>query len=261
MNYGLAGKSAIVTGASRGLGAAIAEALAREDMRLFLVARDKTKLDQVAAELSGRYKVEVTVHAADLSSTEALEKAAQAALATLDTIDALVNCAGAAKRGDFFQLSEDDWASGFALKFFGTVRLSKAIWPALRKSHGSIINIAGLGARMPAADFTIGGSINSALLNFTKALSEIGVRDGVRVNAINPGYFMTDRITQSLRSESERTGKPADEAAQALLTRLGVTRFGKPEEVGNLVAFMVSEQASYLNGAAIELDSGVRRDI
>jgi 3-oxoacyl-[acyl-carrier protein] reductase len=114
---------------------------------------------------------------------------------------------------------------------------------------------------MPAADFTIGGSINSALLNFTKALSEIGVRDGVRVNAINPGYFMTDRITQSLRSESERTGKPADEAAQALLTRLGVTRFGKPEEVGNLVAFMVSEQASYLNGAAIELDSGVRRDI
>ncbi len=261
MDYGLAGKSAIVTGASRGLGAAIAEALAREGMRLFLIARDKAKLDQIAADLSGRYKVKVDVHAADLSSADAVAQAAQAALAALEAVHVLVNCAGAAKRGDFFQLSEDDWASGFALKFFGTVRLSRAIWPALKKCHGSIVNIAGLGARMPAADFTIGGSINSALLNFTKALSEIGVCDGVRVNAINPGYFMTDRITQSLRSESERTGKPADEAAQALLSRLGVTRFGRPEEVGNLVAFMVSDQAGYLNGSAIELDSGVRRDI
>ncbi|MBS0534749.1 MAG: SDR family oxidoreductase [Proteobacteria bacterium] len=261
MDYGLAGKSAIVTGASRGLGAAIAEALAREGMRLFLIARDRGKLDQVAADLSGRFKVKVDVHAADLTAADAVESAAKAALTTLGAVDVLVNCAGAAKRGDFFKLTEDDWASGFGLKFFGTVRLSRAIWPALAKSRGSIVNIAGLGSRMPAADFTIGGSINSALLNFTKALSEVGVRDGVRVNAINPGYFMTDRITQSLRSESERTGKPADEAAQALLTRLGVTRFGRPEEVGNLVAFMVSEQASYLNGAAIELDSGVRRDI
>lgn len=261
MEYGMAGKSAIVTGASRGLGAAIAEALAREGMRLFLIARDRGKLDQVAADLSGRFKVKVDVHAADLTAADAVESAAKAALTTLGAVDVLVNCAGAAKRGDFFTLTEDDWTSGFGLKFFGTVRLSRAIWPALAKSRGSIVNIAGLGARMPAADFTIGGSINSALLNFTKALSEVGVRDGVRVNAINPGYFMTDRITQSLRSESERTGKPADEAAQALLTRLGVTRFGRPEEVGNLVAFMVSEQASYLNGAAIELDSGVRRDI
>jgi len=261
MDYGLTGKSAIVTGASRGLGAAIAAALAREGMRLFLIARDRAKLDQVAADLSGRYKVKVDVHAADLSAADAVAAAAQSALTTLGAVDVLVNCAGAAKRGDFFTLTEDDWASGFGLKFFGTVRLSRAIWPALAKSRGSIVNIAGLGARMPAADFTIGGSINSALLNFTKALSEIGVRDGVRVNAINPGYFMTDRITQSLRSESERTGKPADEAAQALLTRLGVTRFGRPEEVGSLVAFMVSDQASYLNGSAIELDSGVRRDI
>ncbi|MFA6264096.1 MAG: SDR family oxidoreductase [Pseudolabrys sp.] len=261
MNYGLTGKSAIVTGASRGLGAAIAESLAREGMRLFLIARDKTNLDQVAADISRRHGVGVDVHAADLSSAEALELAAQAALTTLDSIDVLVNCAGATKRGDFFQLSQDDWSNGFALKFFGAVRLSRAIWPALKKSGGSIINIAGLGARMPSADFTIGGSVNSALLNFTKALSEIGIRDGVRVNAINPGFFMTDRITHTLRLESERTGKSTEEAAAALLTRLGATRFGKPEEVGSLVAFMVSGQANYLNGAAIELDSGVRRDI
>ncbi len=261
MEYGLAGKTAVVTGASRGLGAAIAEALAREGMRLFLVARDKARLDQVAADISGRHGVRVDVHDADLSSADAVAKAAQAALAKLDSVNVLVNCAGATKRGDFFQLSSEDWMSGFALKFFGAVQLSKALWPALKKSGGSIVNIAGLGARMPAADFTIGGSVNSALLNFTKALSEIGIRDGVRVNAINPGYFMTDRITHNLRLESERTGKSTEEAAEALLARLGATRFGKPEEVGSLVAFMVSGQANYLNGTAIELDSGVRRDI
>lgn len=261
MDFGLAGKAAIVTGASRGLGAAIAEALAREGMRLFLIARDRTRLDEVAAELTNRYGVKADVHAADLASPEALANAAQVALAALDTVDVLVNCAGATKRGDFFQLTADDWTNGFALKFFGAVHLSKALWPALKKSRGSIVNIAGLGARMPAADFTIGGSVNSALLNFTKALAEIGIRDGVRVNAINPGYFMTDRLTNALRAEMERTGKSQDEAAKALLAARGTTRFGKPEEVGSLVAFMVSGQAGYLNGAAVELDGGVRRDI
>lgn len=261
MDLGLAGKAAIVTGASRGLGAAIAEALAREGMRLFLIARDRAKLDAVAADLTKRFGVKADVHAADLSSADALAKAAQTALATLDTIDVLVNCAGATKRGDFFQLTADDWASGFALKFFGAVHLSKALWPALKKSGGAIVNIAGLGARMPAADFTIGGSVNSALLNFTKALAEIGIRDGVRVNAINPGYFMTDRLRNTLRAEMERTGQSRDEVAEALLAARGTTRFGKPEEVGSLVAFMVSGQAGYLNGAAVELDGGVRRDI
>lgn len=261
MDYELAGKCAVVTGASRGLGAAIAEALAREGMQLLLIARDRAKLDQVAARLTDRHGVTVDVHAADLSSAEALANAAQAALASLPSIDVLINCAGATKRGDFFALSSEDWMSGFALKFFGAVQLSKALWPALKQSRGSIVNIAGLGARMPAADFTIGGSVNSALLNFTKALSEIGLRDGVRVNAINPGFFMTDRMTHTLRLETERTGQSTDEAAQALLARLGATRFGKPEEVGSLVAFMVSSQAQYLNGTAIELDSGVRRDI
>ena len=261
MDFDLTGKAAVVTGASRGLGAAIAEALAREGMRLFLIARDREKLGAVAADLTNRFGVKVDVHAADLSSPEALAKAVQAALATLDSVDVLVNCAGATKRGDFFALTADDWTSGFALKFFGAVHLSKALWPALKKSGGSIVNIAGLGARMPAADFTIGGSVNSALLNFTKALSEIGIRDGVRVNAINPGYFMTDRLKNTLRLEMERTGKSHDDVAQALLAARGATRFGRPEEVGNLVAFMVSGQAGYLNGAAVELDGGVRRDI
>ena len=131
----------------------------------------------------------------------------------------------------------------------------------LKASRGTIINIIGIGARMPAADFTIGGSVNAAFLNFTKALSEVGTRDGVRVNAINPGFFQTGRLTHSIRSTAEQAGIPIEQAADVLLSKLGVSRFGRAEEVGHLVAFLASGQASYMNGAAIEIDGGTRRNI
>jgi 3-oxoacyl-[acyl-carrier protein] reductase len=103
--------------------------------------------------------------------------------------------------------------------------------------------------------------VNAAFLNFTKALSEVGTRDGVRVNAINPGFFQTDRLAHSLRSTAEQAGVPVEQAADVLLTKLGVSRFGRAEEVGHLVAFLASGQAGYMNGAAIEIDGGTRRNI
>jgi len=261
MDFGLKGKGAVVTGASRGLGAAIADVLAGEGMDVVLIARDRKALDEGAAALRARHGVNATVHEADLTSTAAVEGAARTAAAALASVDVLVNCAGATKRGDFFKLTDADWESGFALKFFGAVRLSRALWPNLKKSCGTIINIIGIGARMPSADFTIGGSVNAAFLNFTKALSEVGTRDGVRVNAINPGFFQTDRLTHSIRSTAEQAGVPVEKAADLLLSRIGVSRFGRAEEVGHLVAFLASGQAGYMNGAAIEIDGGTRRNI
>ena len=261
MDFGLKGKGAVVTGASRGLGAAIADVLAGEGMDVVLIARDRKALDEGAAALRARHGVNATVHEADLTSTAAVEGAARTAAAALASVDVLVNCAGATKRGDFFKLTDADWESGFALKFFGAVRLSRALWPNLKKSCGTIINIIGVGARMPSADFTIGGSVNAAFLNFTKALSEVGTRDGVRVNAINPGFFQTDRLTHSIRSTAEQAGVPVEKAADLLLSRIGVSRFGRAEEVGHLVAFLASGQAGYMNGAAIEIDGGTRRNI
>lgn len=260
MDFGLKGKGAVVTGASRGLGAAIAEALAAEGMDLLLVARDRAALDANAAALQAQ-KVRVTVHEADLTSVAAIDPVAQAAAGALPSVDVLVNCAGATKRGDFFKLTDADWESGFSLKFFGAVRLSRALWPNLKAAKGTIINIVGVGARMPGADFTIGGSVNAAFLHFTKALAEIGTRDGVRVNAINPGYFHTDRLVHSLRSAAEQAGVPVEQAADVLLSKIGVPRFGRPEEVAHLVAFLASGQAGYMNGAAIEIDGGSRRNI
>jgi len=260
MDFGLRGKGAVVTGASRGLGAAIAEALAAEGMDLLLVARDRASLDANAAALQAQHKIRAIVHEADLTSIAAIDPVAQAANA-LPSVDVLVNCAGATKRGDFFKLTDADWESGFSLKFFGAVRLSRALWPKLKDAKGTIINIVGVGARMPGADFTIGGSVNAAFLHFTKALAEVGTRDGVRVNAINPGYFHTDRLAHSLRSAAEQAGVPVEQAAEVLLSKIGVRRFGRAEEVAHLVAFMASGQAGYLNGSAIEIDGGTRRNI
>lgn len=261
MDLGLKGKNAVVTGASRGLGWAIAEVLAGEGMNVVLVARDGKALEENAASLQARFGVRAVAHAADLMVIPEIERAASAAVSVFGSVDVLVNSAGATKRGDFFSLTDADWESGFGLKFFGAMRMSRALWPALKKSRGAIVNIIGVGARMPSADFTIGGSVNAAFLHFTKSLSTIGTRDGVRVNAINPGIFETGRLQQSLRSAAEQAGVPIEQAAEVLLSKLGVPRFGKPHEVARLVAYLASEHAAYMNGSAIEIDGGSMRNI
>src|SRR6202012_4374002 len=119
-------------------------------------------------------------------------------IARFSRIDLLVNNAGATKRADFFTLTEDDWQDGVALKFHGYVRMTRAAWPHLKAAKGNIVNIVGMGSRAGSAEFTIGGSVNVAILNFTKAMADIGVNDGVRVNAINPGLIETDRFNRNV---------------------------------------------------------------
>src|SRR5207237_5831211 len=109
--------------------------------------------------------------------------------------------AGATKRGEFEDLGEEDWTDGFALKFFGAVRLARAAWPHLKQQSGSVVNIAGIGGRTPGPQFAIGGSVNAALLSFTKSLADVGIRDGVQVNAINPGAIRTARLAKRLGND------------------------------------------------------------
>lgn len=260
MDLCFSGRGAVVTGASQGLGAAIARAIAREGATVCLIARNEAALQDVATSIRDAGG---TAHIcpADLTKPDEIARVAAHCLTLLPTLDALANCAGATKRGDFFELTDDDWADGYALKFLAAVRLSRALWPGLKASGGCIVNIAGLGGRMPEAEFTIGGSVNAALLNFTKALSQIGVRDGVRVNAINPGFVETGRLKRSLEAAAQREGITPTDAASRLLAKLGVRRFGTAEEVAALTVFMLSPLASYLNGAAVELDGGAHRAI
>ena len=158
-------------------------------------------------------------------------------------------------------LTDDEWADGFALKFFGSVRLVRAAWPQLKERSGSVVNIVGVGGRTPGADFAIGGSVNAALLSFTKALAAVGVRDGVQVNAVNPGFVRTDRLEARLQTVAQEQGFSPAEAAERMVKAAGVTRLGEPEDVANLVAFIVSPRGRLLQGALIDIDGGQTKTI
>lgn len=259
MELGLNGKVALITGASRGIGAAIAAAFAREGVHVCLVARDVVKLNDVAAGLTNHGLVHTAVHAADLRDPEAAPAAIQAAIDAFGRLDILVNNAGATKRADFFTLTEEDWQDGFALKFHGYVRMTRAAWPHLRAAQGSVINIVGIGARAGSAEFTIGGSVNVALLNFTKAMADIGIPQGVRVNAINPGLIGTDRFTRNIERVMHDRNVDRADALNILLSSHGTTRVGRPEEIGSLATFLASEKADFIQGSVIDIDGGATR--
>jgi 3-oxoacyl-[acyl-carrier protein] reductase len=182
-------------------------------------------------------------------------------MARFGRIDVLVNNAGSTKRGDFLTLLEADWADGFGLKFYAAMRLSRAAWPHLRQSSGNIINIVGIGGRTGQAEFAIGGAVNAALLNLTKVLADRGVKDGVRVNAINPGGIATDRLQTRLKAFAAEKKIDLGKAEEEMARAFGVARFGQPGEIARLVAFLASPQAAFCQGAIIDADGGQTRTL
>jgi NAD(P)-dependent dehydrogenase (short-subunit alcohol dehydrogenase family) len=257
MNLQLAGKIGLVTGASRGIGRAIAQTLADEGMNLVLAARSRDLLEDLARSLP----VDCLVQAVDLREPEAPSGMIAAALAHFGRLDLLVNNAGATRRGDFLELQDADWQDGFALKFFGAMRCCRAAWPHLRASQGCIVNIAGVGGRTGSADFGIGGSVNAALLNLTKALADRGVSEGVRVNAINPGSITTERLEIRLKRLALDQGIDETTAAKAMTAAARIARFGRPEEIAQAVAFLASPLAGFCQGAVLDIDGGQTRTL
>ncbi|MGH8079569.1 MAG: SDR family oxidoreductase, partial [Lysobacter sp.] len=197
----------------------------------------------------------------DLSEASAAASLVEATLAHYGRLDIVVNNAGATPRGDFLDFTDADWNAGFALKFFGAVRLCRAAWPALVSANGSIVNIAGIGGRTGNAEFAIGGSVNAALLNLTKALADRGVRDGVRVNAINPSSIVTARTQVRIDAIARERGIDQAQAAAELAAQLGVARFGEPAEIARVAAFLASDAASYMQGAIVDVDGGQTRTL
>ncbi|HVY17091.1 MAG TPA: SDR family oxidoreductase [Rhodopila sp.] len=259
MELELYGKVALITGANRGIGAAVATVLAREGMHVCLVARDQSKLAEIATRLTNTAQVQVQTVSADLRDPAEPARVVDEAVARFGQLDLLVNNAGATKRADFFTLTDEDWQDGFALKFHGYVRMTRAAWPHLRRTRGSIVNIVGIGARAGSAEFTIGGSVNVALLNFTKAMADIGVDDGVRVNAINPGLIETDRFSRNIERVMRERTLSREEALSFLLQSHGTKRVGRPEEIGQFVAYLASLRADFIQGAIVDIDGGANR--
>jgi 3-oxoacyl-[acyl-carrier protein] reductase len=176
-------------------------------------------------------------------------------------IDALVNCAGATRIGDFLAFSEADWHDGFALKFSAARRLSVSVWADLVAAKGAIVTIVGSAGRTPGVEYAIGGSVNAALLALTKVLAARGLQDGVRVNAINPGPVRTDRLNAHLQRQATEQGVTIAEAAERLRKSYGIARFGEPEDIAGLVAFVLSPAGALLQGAVIDMDGGLTKTL
>ena len=259
--HDFSGQSAIVTGSSRGIGAAIAIELAACGARLTLTGRDTSALADVAGKVEAASGVKPALVAVDLRVAGAAQQVADGARKAHGRIDILVNNAGATKRGDFLTLSDEDFLDGFALKFHGAVRMTKACWPHLVAAKGKLVNIVGIGSLTPARDFTIGGPVNSALINFTKAIADRGLDEGVRVNAVNPGHIVTDRLRRRVEALAKAESISYAEAEDRSRHEHGIKRFGSSEEIAHLVAFLCSDRATYIHGSTIEIDGGATKGL
>ncbi|MGH9594778.1 MAG: SDR family NAD(P)-dependent oxidoreductase [Bryobacteraceae bacterium] len=255
MDHPFEGKTSVVTGASRGIGRGIALRLAAEGSQVVLCARDPQALNDAVAEIqqAGGRAASIPL---DLRTPEAGGRLVEFATEQFGRIDVVVNNAGATKRGEFLALADQDFADGFALKYFGAVRVTRAAWPHLKASRGSAIFIAGAGGRTPGAQFTIGGSVNAALLSLTKALADLGVRDGVQVNAINPGTVRTARYTARLGASADPAAAEREYVKDARMTRIG-----EPADIAALVAFVAGPEGRFLQGALIDMDGGSTKTI
>ena len=257
---GLSGKVAVVTGANRGIGEAIALELARNGADIVLTARDPALLETAAGKVRELGARAATV-AGDLSKPDFPASVADEALRAFGNVDILVNNAGATKRGDFLELTDSDWADGFELKFFGAVRMCRTLWPELVKTKGCVINIGGAGGRTPDKPFTIGSSVNAAVMAFTKALADLGMTDGVRVNLINPGLVRTERLDRRIDDAMARQGLSREAAEAQLTTQSRTTRIGEAEDIAAAVAWLCSGAGVIFHGALIDADAGYTKGV
>src|SRR5215831_6584120 len=255
MELGLTGKVALVTGSSRGIGRGVALAFAEEGCDLMLTGRDEAALAEVAKTIRGKGR-KAAVSVLDLREPTAPAALIEAVKREFGQLDILINNAGTTKRGDFFELSDADWADGYALKFFAHVRLARAAWPLLKARRGSLVAIGGTSGRKPEKQFTIGSSVNAAVAAFTKCLADLGKEDGVRVNCIHPSLVETERQWRRIRAEVERTGEPEAKVRAQFWRETGIIRYGKVEDVADFITFIVSSRATWLHGATVDLDGG-----
>jgi 3-oxoacyl-[acyl-carrier protein] reductase len=262
MELGLKGKTVLVTGGSKGIGRATARAMAAEGARVMICSRSAPALEEAAGAIRRETGQAVEIVAADLSRLEGVESAAAAAIQRLGRLDVLVNNAGAIKGGDFLAIPDEEWMTGWSLKLLGYIRMARTVLPQMRtQGGGRIVNVVGMAARNPATTYMMGGAANAALINFTKALADLGAPSNVLVTAVSPGPVQTDRWDSLQRQQAAAAGKDLETFVKEQNSNFPLGRIALPEEVADLVCFLASDRAAFLTGIAITVDGGMSRGV
>jgi 3-oxoacyl-[acyl-carrier protein] reductase len=258
----LKGKIALVTGASRGIGRAVAVALAREGAEVALCSRKSADLDTAAARILQATGVKALCVPGDLSTLAGVDASVAATRGRFGRIDILVNNAGAIRGGDFLEIPDAQWSEDWSLKLLGYIRMARAVFPLMQSQGGGrICNIVGAAARNPTPAYLTGGAANAALINFTKGLADLGAPSKILVNAVSPAATATERWDDMIKERSTATGRSVDDLNAEAAKAYALGRIATPEDVADLVAFLVSARASFLTGVCITVDGGATRGV
>jgi len=246
---------AIVTGASQGIGRATAIRLARDFSAIVLAARNGAELEETAAEVraNGAEPLSIPI---DLSQRTAPESIVKTAVDRFGRIDALLNIAGAVPQIDLFEMTDEQWYAGMELKLHGARRLTVRAWDALKASRGSVVFMSGSAALDPKPAFAAVAATNAAIIALAKAFAEQGIKDGVQVNSIVPGAVMTGRRRSFLEKWAPAHKMTVEEATKRFPEEAGISRYGQPEEIAELLGFMVSPAAKWMTGTSVRMDGG-----